>query len=165
MPSSHVHSNPQGSIYGLFFFVCQTVGEAWLVWCAVQVHVWAMAYQRGGRAERSQWLFPVSHVTPSMLGCGQLTHEAPVLEGEALLQRVERQVAAGTLGVVVGGRHARAGRLEAAAGDEGRCRGGAEGSTGEHLGESAGGAIGAATGVLWRCGGVERCRCWWSDAV
>ena len=95
----------------------------------------------------------------------KLTHKAPVLEGKALLQRVEGQVAAGTLGVVVGRGHLRAGRLEAAAGDEGRGRGGAEGSTGEHLGESAESAIGAIASVLWRCGRVERCRCWWSDAV
>lgn len=94
----------------------------------------------------------------------KLTHEAPVLEGEALLQRVERQVAAGTLGVVEGGRHLGAGRLEATAGDEGGGRSGAEGSTGEHLGQSAEGAIGAAASVLWRCGRVERCRCGWSDA-
>jgi hypothetical protein len=94
----------------------------------------------------------------------KLTHEAPVLEGEALLQRVERQVAAGTLGVVEGGRHLGAGRLEATAGDEGGGRSGAESSTGEHLGQSAGGAIGAAASVLWRCGRVERCRCGWSDA-
>ena len=94
----------------------------------------------------------------------KLTHEAPVLESKAPLQRVEWQVAARALGVVVWAGHLGAGRLEAAAGDESRGRSGAEGSTGEYLGESAGHAIGAEASVLWRWGRVERCRCWWSDA-
>lgn len=71
-----------------------------------------------------------------------LTHEAPVLECEALLQRVKGQVAAWALGVVVWAGELGAGRLEAAAGDERGGRGSAEGSTGEHLGESAERAIG-----------------------
>ena len=67
------------------------------------------------------------------------THEAPVLEGEAPLQGVEGQVAARALGVVVRAGHLGASRLEAAAGDEGWGRGGAEGSTGEHLCSVSGG--------------------------
>jgi len=80
----------------------------------------------------------------------ELTHEAPELEGKALLQRVEGQVAARALGVVVWAGHLRAGRLEAAAGDESWGRGGAEGGTGKHLvavsGEST---IGAGVCVRW----------------
>jgi hypothetical protein len=79
---------------------------------------------------------------------GQLTHEAPVLEGKALLQRVEGQVAAGALGVVVGAGELGAGALEAATGDAGRGHGGAEGCTGEHLETSAGNAIGGVADVL-----------------
>jgi hypothetical protein len=64
----------------------------------------------------------------------KLTHETPELESKALLQRVKGQVAAGTLGVVIGRGELGAGRLEAAAGDERRgSGGGAESSTGEHL--------------------------------
>jgi hypothetical protein len=76
-----------------------------------------------------------------------LTHEAPVLEGKAPLQRVEGQVAARALGIVVRAGHLGTRRLEAAAGDERGGRGGAEGGAGEHLGESAAGAIGVAAGV------------------
>jgi hypothetical protein len=82
-------------------------------------------------------------------GAGKLTHEAPVLEGKALLERVEGQVAAGTLGVVEGAGELGAGALEAATGDAGWGRGGAEGCTGEHLGTSAGDSIGGVAGVLW----------------
>ena len=80
-----------------------------------------------------------------------LTHESPVLEGEALLERVEGQVAARALGVVVRAGELGAGRLEPAAGDEGGGRGGAESGTGEHLCGSAGGAIDVEASVLWRC--------------
>jgi hypothetical protein len=83
-----------------------------------------------------------------------LTHEAPVLEGKAPLQRVEGQVAARALGVVVRAGHLRAGRLEAAAGDERGGRGGAESGTGEHLAWSAERAIGGASSVRWVV--------WWS---
>jgi hypothetical protein len=90
----------------------------------------------------------VSAVNPRITVCShwrrERTHKAPVLEGKTPLQRVEWQVAARALGVVVWAGHLRARRLEAAAGDEGWGRGGAEGSTGEHLGgwESAARAIG-----------------------
>ena len=53
MPSSHVHDT-YGSIYGLFFFVCQTVGEGQLVWATEKMRLQVIAYQPGGRAERSQ---------------------------------------------------------------------------------------------------------------
>ena len=74
------------------------------------------------------------------------THKSPVLEGEALLQRVKWQVAARALGVVVWAGELGAGGLEAAAGDESWGRGGAEGSTGKHLRKSAGVAIGVDLG-------------------
>lgn len=92
-------------------------------------------------------------------GCTELTHEAPVLESEALLQRVEGQVAARALGVVVRAGELLAGRLEAATGNGGRGRGGAESCAGEHLGGSAEGVIGRAgglAGVPWVGWGVER---------
>jgi hypothetical protein len=76
----------------------------------------------------------------------KLTHEAPVLESKAPLQRVEGQVAARALGVVVRAGHLSAGGLEAAAGDERRGRGGAESGTGEHLQTSVSEAIGAVNG-------------------
>jgi hypothetical protein len=75
-----------------------------------------------------------------------LTHEAPVLECKAPLQRVEGQVAARALGVVVWAGQLGAGGLEAAAGDEQWGRGGAEGGTGEHLEESVWKTTNAADG-------------------
>ena len=79
-----------------------------------------------------------------MGGSLDLTHESPVLEGKALLQRVEGQVAARALGVVVWAGELGAGGLEAAAGDEGWGRCGAESSTGEHLEQLAYVSIGTA---------------------
>jgi hypothetical protein len=76
----------------------------------------------------------------------KLTHEAPVLESKALLQRVKGQVATRTLGVVVWAGELSAGGLEAATGDERRGRGGAEGSTSEHLQTSVTVAIGVILG-------------------
>jgi hypothetical protein len=75
----------------------------------------------------------------------KLTHEAPVLESKAPLQRVEGQVAARALGVVVRAGHLGAGGLEAAAGDQRRGRGGAESGTGEHLQTS----VSEASGAVW----------------
>jgi hypothetical protein len=61
---------------------------------------------------------------------GARTHEAPVPEGEPLGERVEGNVAARALGVVVGRAHLARGGVEAAAGGGGReaCDG-----AGEHL--------------------------------
>jgi hypothetical protein len=82
----------------------------------------------------------------AVIGLPKLTHEAPELESKALLQRVEGQVAARALGVVVWAGELGTGRLEAAAGNERRGRGGAESSAGEHLEESVSGAIGVVDG-------------------
>lgn len=82
------------------------------------------------------------------------THESPVLEGKALLEGVKWQVAARALGVVVRAGELGASGLEAAAGDEGWGRCGAESSTSEHLGRLVKVAIGAelehTLAVLWR---------------
>ena len=97
----------------------------------------------------------------------ELTHEAPVLEGKAPLQRVKGQVAARALGVVVWAGELGAGGLEAAAGDEGWGRGGAEGSTGEHLESSVTAAIEGVSGrtlaVRWS-GEVAEFWSRWFDA-
>jgi hypothetical protein len=87
--------------------------------------------RRKGRANPVPGL--VSYVHSGHWRLRKPTHEAPVLEGKSLLQRVEWQVGPRTLGVVVWAGHLRAGGLEATAGDEGWGRGGAEGSTCEHL--------------------------------
>jgi hypothetical protein len=63
-----------------------------------------------------------------------LTHEAPESESKELGQRVEGQVAARALGVVVRAGELRAGRREATTGDHLVGHGGhAHGSSGEHL--------------------------------
>lgn len=59
-------------------------------------------------------------------------HEGPVAGAEPLAARVEGQVGVRALGVVVRRGHARAGGVEASAGDRG---GGASGGAGEHLDE------------------------------
>lgn len=92
-------------------------------------------------------------------GGDRRTHEAPVPEGKALLQRVEGQVATGALGVVVGAGELGAGRLEAAAGDERGAGGGAEGCTGEHLGTWSAGGGGPQLAANWAYFG-EGCGRW-----
>lgn len=59
MPASHVHDACE-SIYGLFFFVCQTVGRVQLASCVGRVLLQVSAYQPGGRAERSRWLLELA---------------------------------------------------------------------------------------------------------
>jgi hypothetical protein len=85
-----------------------------------------------------------------LLRRAELTGVSPKLEDEALLQRVEWQVASGTLGVVVRAGELGPGRLEAAAGDDHRGLGGAESCTREHLGMLAGTSIDVLGSVLWR---------------
>jgi len=97
----------------------------------------------------------------------ELTHEAPVLEGKASLQRVKGQVAARTLGVVVWAGKLGAGGLEATAGDEGWGRGGAEGGTGEHLAKSVSVAVDglySRTLAVWYSGEVAEFWLQWFDA-
>jgi hypothetical protein len=101
----------------------------------------------------------VSAVRPRTTVCSHWrrvrTHKAPILEGKTPLQRA--------LGVVVWAGHLRARRLEAAAGDEGWGRGGAEGSMGKHLrglGVSGEGNWARCAAYLGCAGGVERgCVC------
>ena len=75
----------------------------------------------------------VSHMFPSIPGISLArprTHEGPVPHGEEPSHRVERNVAARALGVVVGRAHLARGGVETAAGGGGREAGD---GAGEHL--------------------------------
>ena len=109
--------------------------RVWLDVYSRQVGLNQVPHQQGGMAGRIRLLRLL--VWTWHCDAPKLTHESPVLEGKAPLQWVEWQVAARALGVVVWAGELGAGGLEAAAGDESWGRGGAEGSTGEHLQRSA----------------------------
>jgi hypothetical protein len=97
----------------------------------------------------------VSNIFP--LRSAELTGVSPELEDEALLQRIEWQVASGALGVMVRARELGPGGLEPAAGNDHGGLGGAESCTRKHLGRLEINSIGVLGSVLWRRG-VERRR-------
>ena len=126
--SSPVPLRPE-RIY-LFFFVCQTRHS-------VSTHrSLNQSYnptRNAKRQSKEEGCLSVSAIV-SIWGVQCITHRSPVSQRKVFRQRVEREVASGPFGVVVGTGEACCRGLKATAGDQGRCLWGADEVSWEHLG-------------------------------